>query len=78
MYLEHYHVLGTNHLRVGQKTYRPERKMAVLLGYLALEGPTPRSRLAGLLWPDSGEATVRNNLSQALAADDRRAAHPDG
>lgn len=43
-----------------------ERKTAALLTYLACEGPTPRSRLAGLLWPDSGEATARNNLSQLL------------
>lgn len=66
MHLGYYHVLGTNRLGLGEKIYTPERKTAALLGYLALEGPTPRSRLAGLLWPDSGEATARNNLSQAL------------
>ncbi|WP_045234994.1 BTAD domain-containing putative transcriptional regulator [Deinococcus pimensis] len=45
---------------------RPERKLAALLAYLALEGATSRSRLAGLLWPDSPEPTARNNLSQLL------------
>jgi len=43
-----------------------ERKTAGVLAYLTLEGPTPRSRLAGLLWPESSEATARNNLAQAL------------
>lgn len=45
---------------------RLERKLAAGLGYLALEGTTSRSRLAGLLWPDSPEPTARNNLSQML------------
>ena len=53
-------------MRSGEKTFSPERKTAAILTYLALEGPTPRSRLAGLIWPDSGEATARNNLSQTL------------
>ncbi|MCS7067992.1 MAG: tetratricopeptide repeat protein [Meiothermus sp.] len=50
----------------GQAPLRLERKTAALLAYLALEGPTPRSRLAGLLWPNSPESTARNNLSQVL------------
>lgn len=37
-----------------------------MVAYLALEGPTGRSRLAGLLWPDSKESTARNNLAQAI------------
>ena len=61
-----YGVLGTNLLRSGQKTFAPERKTAAILGYLALEGPPPGSKLAGLLWPDSEEVTARNNLSQTL------------
>jgi DNA-binding SARP family transcriptional activator len=48
-----------------RKPWTLERKTAGLLTYLALEGGTPRSRLAGLLWPDSIESTARNNLSQA-------------
>ena len=43
-----------------------EKKTAGILAYLAVEGPTSRSRLAGLLWPDSREVTARNNLSQTL------------
>jgi DNA-binding SARP family transcriptional activator len=46
--------------------WRLERKTAALLAYLALEGATPRSRVAGLLWPDSVEATARSNLRQLL------------
>ena len=45
---------------------RFERKTAGLLAYLALEGATPRSVMAGLLWPDSLEATARGNLRQLL------------
>ncbi len=45
---------------------RLERKQAGLLAFLALEGAQTRSRLAGLLWADSTEATARNNLRQAL------------
>lgn len=40
---------------------------AALLAWLHLEGPTPRSRLAGLLWPDRSEAQARANLRQTLA-----------
>jgi DNA-binding SARP family transcriptional activator len=39
---------------------------AVLLAWLALEGPTPRARLAGLLWPDSEPESGRNALRQRL------------
>lgn len=41
-----------------------ERKTAALLAYVALEGPSPRSRLAGLLWPDVPEERARGNLRQ--------------
>ena len=44
-----------------------ERKQALVLAYLALEGPTPRGRLAHLLWPDASEARARGNLRQRLA-----------
>ncbi|WP_051303888.1 BTAD domain-containing putative transcriptional regulator, partial [Calidithermus chliarophilus] len=60
-------VLGTPHLhRAGQPPVPLERKPAALLAYLALEGPTPRSRLAGLLWPEGSDASARNNLRQTL------------
>lgn len=40
---------------------------AALLAWLLVEGPTPRARLAGLLWPGSTEAQARANLRQTLA-----------
>ena len=45
---------------------RLEKKTAALVAYLAVEGATTRSRIAGLLWPDSKESTARNNLAQAV------------
>ncbi len=39
-------------------------KLLSALAYLALEGPTPRARLADLLWPDVPATTARNNLVQ--------------
>ena len=43
-----------------------ERKDAALLAMLAVEGPTPRNRVAALLWPDIDEERARNNLRQRL------------
>lgn len=43
-----------------------QRRVAAVLAWLALEGPTPKYKLAGLLWPDSGEDTARNNMRQLL------------
>ena len=37
-----------------------------LLAWLALEGPTPRSRIAALLWPSSDAEAARNSLRQRL------------
>lgn len=51
---------------LGSRSRRLERKVAGLLAYLALEGATPRSTLAGLLWPDSEESNARSNLRQVL------------
>ncbi|MVN89473.1 hypothetical protein GO986_22315 [Deinococcus sp. HMF7620] len=45
---------------------RCEARTLALLVYLTLEGPTSRSRLAGLLWPDTPEAAARNNLVHLL------------
>ena len=39
---------------------------AAMLAWLALEGPTPRTRLAQLLWPDSEPVAARNTLRQRL------------
>ncbi len=43
-----------------------ERKDAALLAMLAAEGPTPRNKVAALLWPDIDEERARNNLRQRL------------
>ncbi len=39
---------------------------ALLLAWLAIEGATPRTRLAQLLWPDSAAEAARNTLRQRL------------
>ncbi len=39
---------------------------AGLLAWLHFEGPSPRARLAGLLWPEGDEAKARANLRQTL------------
>ena len=57
---------GAALLRPEQTPWRLERKTAALLAYLALEGATPRSLLAGLLWPDALETGARGNLRQLL------------
>lgn len=43
-----------------------ERRDAVLLALLALNGPTLRSRAASLLWPDLDGKAARSNLRQRL------------
>lgn len=66
--------MGWHYRMLGQATlggpslpeWRLERKLAAFLAFLSLEGATYRSRLVGLLWPDSPEVTARNNLSQLL------------
>jgi DNA-binding SARP family transcriptional activator len=59
----HLELFGAARLNGGEPL---ERKTAALLAFLSLEGTTSRSKLAGLLWPDSLESTARNNLAQAL------------
>ena len=49
---------------------------AVLLAWLALEGPTPRERLAELLWPDQDSPSARNALRQRLFRLRRASDHP--
>jgi DNA-binding SARP family transcriptional activator len=53
-------------LAVAAERIALEPKDALLLAYLAVAGPTPRSRLASLLWPDVDEERARGNLRQRL------------
>lgn len=63
----HLHLHGPAHWRLDAGPARAlERKHAALLAWLWLEGPTPRSRLAGLLWPEVSEERARGNLRQRL------------
>ncbi|HEU4742359.1 MAG TPA: BTAD domain-containing putative transcriptional regulator [Meiothermus sp.] len=50
----------------GQKLALPTRKLLGLLAYLALEGPTPRSKLADLFWSETEEESARGNLRREL------------
>jgi DNA-binding SARP family transcriptional activator len=59
-------VVGNIRLYDASKQPKPDRRTAAVLAYLALEGPTPRAKLAGLLWPDVADRPARNNLVQAL------------
>jgi DNA-binding SARP family transcriptional activator len=52
-----------------------ERRDAALLAWLALHGPTPRSRLVRLLWPDLPTRTAQTNLRQRLFRMKQRAGH---
>lgn len=59
-------LLGAPRLETPAGTLRLERKTAAALAYLALEGVTSKYKLAGWLWPESGESTARNNMRQLL------------
>jgi DNA-binding SARP family transcriptional activator len=59
-------LLGEPRLVTPQGERRLDRMPAAVLAYLALQGPTPKYRLAGLLWPGSGEAGARANMRQLL------------
>jgi len=60
-------LLGQPSLARPEAGARPlARKPAGLLAYLAIEGPTSRARISGLLWPDAEGPTARNNLAQTL------------
>ena len=60
-------LLGVARLVRGGVALEPlERKTAALFAILALEGPTPRSKIAGLLWPEVDEGKARRNLRQRL------------
>ena len=57
---------GVPHVQVGGKRLPLPATDALLLALLALEGPTPREKLAALLWPGSGDEAARNALRQRL------------
>jgi DNA-binding SARP family transcriptional activator/tetratricopeptide (TPR) repeat protein len=60
-------LLGTAKLLQQGRTLEPlERRAALLFAYLALEGPTSRAKLAGLIWSDSTDEAARANLRQRL------------
>lgn len=59
-------LLGIPHLDTPYGPVTFERKTAAVLAYVALEGATPKYKLSGLLWPDSGEAAAKNNMRQLL------------
>ncbi len=60
-------VLGASRLIAPDgRVLRLERRAAALFAYLALNGPSSKYPLACLLWPDSGQLTVRNNMRQLL------------
>jgi DNA-binding SARP family transcriptional activator len=59
-------LLGAPRLETPGKTLHLEGRLAAVLAYLAVEGETPKYKLAGLLWPDSGETAARNNMRQLL------------
>lgn len=62
------HLHGTPQVRLDGGAWLPlSAREAALLAWLHLEGPTPRARLAALLWPDGSEARARTNLRQTLA-----------
>lgn len=51
----------------GQAAVRLERKQAALLAWLHLAGPSPRGKLAGLLWPEASASGARSNLRQCIS-----------
>ena len=59
-------LLGTPKLLLADAALSLERKTAAVLAYLALEGATQKYKLAGMLWPQSGEHAARNNMRQLL------------
>lgn len=61
------HLFGTPRLAAqGRAELVLSAREAGLLAWLHLEGPTPRARVAGLLWPGGDESQARANLRQAL------------
>lgn len=53
-------------LQSGNRSRTLDRRTALLLACLAVEGSMNKYRLAGMLWPDSEEVTARANMRQLL------------
>ncbi len=63
----HIRISGSPQVWLADGTRAPlAMRDAALLAWLALEGPTPRIRLAQLLWPESPPEAARNTLRQRL------------
>jgi predicted ATPase/DNA-binding SARP family transcriptional activator len=64
------HLLGDFHIFYNDKALDSfnSTRLQSTLTYLLLHGdsPQPRKRMAFLLWPDSSEASARNNLRQSI------------
>jgi DNA-binding SARP family transcriptional activator len=61
------HLYGSPQLRLDAERRLPlSARDASLLAWLALQGPTPRARLALLFWPDARPEQARGNLRQQL------------
>ena len=62
------HLFGTPALLAGdgRRLRFPDRRSIACLAILAVDGPTPRSRLAALLWDEQGDADARRNLRREL------------
>lgn len=62
-------ILGTPRFeRDGNAVTADTRKASALVAFLAVEGPTRRETLAGLLWPESAESQARSSLRRTLSA----------
>jgi hypothetical protein len=60
-------LVGPPQLALGDaRVLELERREAALLALLALEGPTPRSQAAALLWGDADAERQRSSLRQRL------------
>jgi DNA-binding SARP family transcriptional activator len=64
--VNHLRLLGPPQFQTPSRTLAPDRRTAGVLAYLALEGKAHKYRLAGWLWPDSGEESAKNNMRQLL------------
>ena len=57
---------GAPRVVLGKKERPLKPQYALLLAWLAIEGPTARARLGALMFPQADEAGARNNLRQRL------------